>query len=57
MLMTLCWLEIIIKEIQHVKTYLHNSFTIKDLRSLCYFLGFEISCSPSGIVLNQRNIV
>jgi len=41
-------------EIQRVKTHLHNSFSIKDLGTLCYFLGFEISSSPSGIVLNQR---
>jgi len=43
-----------LQEIQHVKTHLHNSFSIKDLGILCYFLGFEISHSPSGIVLNQR---
>ena len=43
-----------LQEIQRVKTHLHNLFSIKDLGTLCYFLGFEISCSPSGIVLNQR---
>ena len=43
-----------LQEIQRVKTHLHNSFSIKDLGTLCYFLGFEISRSPSGIVLNQR---
>jgi len=43
-----------LQEIQHVRTHLHNSFSIKDLGTLCYFLGFEISRSPSGIVLNQR---
>jgi len=49
MLMTLCWLAIIFR-----KTHLYNSFSIKDLGTLRYFLGFEISCSPSGIVFNQR---
>jgi len=43
-----------LQEIQCVKTHLHNSFGIKDLGTLRYFLRFEISCSPSGIVLNQR---
>jgi len=43
-----------LQEIQHVKTHLHNSFSIKDLGTLCYFLGFEISRSPSGIVLNKQ---
>jgi len=43
-----------LQEIQHVETYLHNSFSIKDLGILRYFLGFEISHSPSGIVLNQQ---
>ena len=43
-----------LREIQRVKSHLHNSFSIKDLGTLCYFLGFEISRSPSGIVLNQR---
>jgi len=43
-----------LQKILCVKTPLHNSFSIKDLGTLCYFLGFEISRSPSGIVLNQR---
>jgi len=43
-----------LQEIQHVKTHLHNSFSIRDLDTLRYFLGFEISRSPSGIILNQQ---
>ena len=43
-----------LQEIQRVKTHLHNSFSIKDLGTFLYFLGFEISRSPSSIVLNQR---
>jgi len=43
-----------LQEIQRVKTHLHNSFSIKDLGTLRYFLGFEISHSPSSIILNQR---
>jgi len=43
-----------LQEICRVKNHLHNSFSIKDLGTLRYFLGFEISRSPSSIVLNQR---
>ena len=43
-----------LQEIQRVKTHLHNSFSIKDLGTLRYFLGFEINRSPFGIVLNQQ---
>jgi len=43
-----------LQKIQGVKTHLHDSFSIKDLGTLRYFLRFEISCSPSGIVFNQR---
>ena len=43
-----------LQEIQRVKTHLHNSFSIQDLGTLRYFLGFEISHSPSDIVLNQQ---
>ena len=34
--------------------YLHNSFSIKELGTLHYFLGFEISFPPFGIILNQQ---
>jgi len=41
-------------EIAHVKQHLHNCFGIKDLGSLHYFLGLEVSYLPQGIVLSQK---
>ena len=37
-----------------LKTHLSESFHMKDLRSLTYFLGLEVHHSPSGISLNQH---
>lgn len=41
------------QEIEDIKAYLHNSFSIKDLGKLHYFLGIEVNYLPSGIVLSQ----
>ncbi|XP_019424424.1 PREDICTED: uncharacterized protein LOC109333375 [Lupinus angustifolius] len=43
-----------LKEIQLVKTTLHQSFQIKYLGTLRYFLGLEVARSKQGIPLNQR---
>uniref|UniRef100_A0A803MDK1 Reverse transcriptase Ty1/copia-type domain-containing protein n=1 Tax=Chenopodium quinoa TaxID=63459 RepID=A0A803MDK1_CHEQI len=40
-----------------LKSALHDAFTIKDLGSLKYFLGIEVSRSNSGILLNQRKYI
>jgi len=41
-------------EIAHVEQPLHSCFGIKDLGGLHYFLGFEVSYIPQGIVLSQK---
>ena len=43
-----------LKEIDVVKKFLHESFTIKDLGELKYFLGIEVARSTKGIMLSQR---
>ncbi|WVZ08164.1 hypothetical protein V8G54_021510 [Vigna mungo] len=40
--------------INDVKQFLHHKFSIKDLGSLKFFLGFEVARSQQGLVLNQR---
>ena len=40
--------------VSKVKTFLANSFSIKDLGPLRYFLGIEVSWSKQGIFLCQR---
>lgn len=42
-----------LKEIADVKSNLHSQFTIKDLRSAVYFLGFEIQSSAAGYSISQ----
>lgn len=41
-------------EINHVKSFLHSTFRIKDLGNLKYFLGLEVSRTNKGIHLSQR---
>ncbi|CAH9089473.1 unnamed protein product [Cuscuta europaea] len=41
-------------EINAIKSFLHQKFTIKDLGKLKYILGIEIARSKTGIILNQR---
>ncbi|CAM8903115.1 unnamed protein product [Rhodiola kirilowii] len=40
--------------ISDVKKYIHDTFRIKDLGFLKYFLGLEVARSDAGIFLNQR---
>ncbi|XP_038683083.1 uncharacterized mitochondrial protein AtMg00810-like [Tripterygium wilfordii] len=40
--------------IQSIKDHLHSCFKIKDLGSLKYFLGLEITRSNSGLMVTQR---
>lgn len=40
--------------IEHIKTLLHNSFWIMNLKELKYFLGFEIAMSKTKIHICQR---
>lgn len=41
-------------EIQYLKTFLHNKFTIKDMGQLKYFLGLEIDKSWSRISICKK---
>lgn len=41
-------------EIQHLNTFLHDKFTIKDLGQLKYFLGLEVARSKSEISTGQK---
>jgi len=41
-------------EFDHIKSILHNSFKIKNLGQLKYFLGLEVAHSKHGISLCQR---
>ncbi|XP_050909926.1 uncharacterized mitochondrial protein AtMg00810-like [Lathyrus oleraceus] len=43
-----------LSEIQQVKHLLNQKFRFKELGQLCFFLGFEIAGSPTGIFFNQR---
>jgi hypothetical protein len=39
--------------INDVKQFLHAQFSIKDLGALNYFLGLEVSATPSGLFLGH----
>ena len=41
-------------EIAHLKVYLDNTFKIKDLGRLHYFLGLEILDTADGVLISQR---
>ncbi|XP_070017624.1 uncharacterized mitochondrial protein AtMg00810-like [Nicotiana sylvestris] len=45
------------KEIEELKAFLHDSFKIKDLGKLHYFLGLEILYKADGVVISQRKFV
>ncbi|XP_044508937.1 uncharacterized mitochondrial protein AtMg00810-like [Mangifera indica] len=45
------------KAINSLKTYLHQTFRIKDLEEPKYFLGIEVARTSSGILLSQRKYV
>lgn len=40
--------------IQSLKQHLHDTFSIKDLGKLNYFLGIEVGYQPDGIILIQN---
>ncbi|KAL2232604.1 UNVERIFIED_CONTAM: putative mitochondrial protein [Sesamum indicum] len=46
-----------VEELQRVKTYLHDLFTIKDIGTARYFLGIEIARSSDGIYLAQTKYI
>lgn len=43
-----------IQSIQQLKSHLHRTFSIKDLGSLSFFLGLEVTYLPDGIALTQH---
>jgi len=42
------------KEIARIKQGLNQTFKIKDLGDLIYFIGLEVARSKKGIMVNQR---
>ena len=43
-----------ISTINTLKGHLHNTFSIKDLGIISFFLGIEVNHLPTSITLNQR---
>lgn len=43
-----------LEEISLLKSHLHQTFTIKDLGELNYFLGMEVTHCPEGIAVTQK---
>ena len=43
--------------IEELKLHLANEFDMKDLSSLCYFLGLEVTYSPRDYLLSQSKYI
>lgn len=43
-----------LEEINALKAFLHETFKIKDLRRLHYFLGLEVLYKDDGVLISQR---
>ena len=46
-----------VASIQGLKSRLHKTFSIKDLGILHYFLGIEVTYTPTGIILTQKKFI
>ncbi|XP_074317900.1 uncharacterized protein LOC141653934 [Silene latifolia] len=46
-----------VQEIKQLKKALHDTFTIKDLGQVRYFLGLEIARNETGLLINQRKFI
>lgn len=46
-----------VSEIEELKTFLHDTFRIKDLGKLHYFLGMEVLYKDDGLIISQRKFV
>lgn len=44
-------------EIQQLKIFLQDSFMIKDMGKLCYFLGLKILYKSNDVLISQRKFV
>ena len=45
------------KEVEKLHSHLAKEFEMKDLGTLKYFLGIEVSCSKQGLFLSQRKYI
>lgn len=43
--------------IQHIKSVLHSTFTIKDLGLIKYYLGLEIHRTDNGMFFHQHKFI
>nr|XP_016479658.1 PREDICTED: uncharacterized mitochondrial protein AtMg00810-like [Nicotiana tabacum] len=43
-----------LQDIESLKTFLHNTFKIKDLERLHYFLGLEVQYTEKGVLMSQK---